>query len=208
MRSSGNFSPEWGYLAPAPSFLRTARIVAVATAIGATAGAAVVLSLVDRPAADSSQASVAAHAIMTTVEAAPATGAPANDASVTSTAAPVNVTTAAPAPVASHAASPQPGAAHAPTETTPDMGKANSYPAPKPAVGMASLSEGPPANGAAPADGTYGATGTVPAAQQPNNAPKPSHTGTTYYSSRPPALGAMLRRLFSAHNGVSYFPNN
>ncbi len=45
MRSAGNFSPEWGYLAPAPSFMRTARIVVVATAIGATAGAGVVLSL-------------------------------------------------------------------------------------------------------------------------------------------------------------------
>jgi hypothetical protein len=49
MRFAGNFHPEWGYLAPAPSFMRTARIVVVATAIGATAGAAVVLSLVDRP---------------------------------------------------------------------------------------------------------------------------------------------------------------
>ena len=50
MRSAGNFSPEWGYLAPAPSFMRTARVVVVATAIGATAGAGVVLSLLDRPA--------------------------------------------------------------------------------------------------------------------------------------------------------------
>lgn len=51
MRNSGNFHPEWGYLAPAPSFMRTARIVIVATAIGATAGAGVVLSLVERPSA-------------------------------------------------------------------------------------------------------------------------------------------------------------
>lgn len=50
---SGNFHPEWGYLAPAPSFMRTARVVAVATAIGATAGAAVVLSLAGRPPSDS-----------------------------------------------------------------------------------------------------------------------------------------------------------
>ncbi len=47
MRSTGNFSPEWGYLAPAPSILRTMRVVLVATAVGATAGAGVVLSLVD-----------------------------------------------------------------------------------------------------------------------------------------------------------------
>ena len=42
MRFAGNFHPEWGYLAPAPNFMRTARVVVVATAIGATAGAAVV----------------------------------------------------------------------------------------------------------------------------------------------------------------------
>lgn len=50
MRSAGNFHPEWGYLAPAPSFIRTVRIVLVAAAVGATAGAGVVLSLLDRPA--------------------------------------------------------------------------------------------------------------------------------------------------------------
>ncbi len=72
MRSAGNFSPEWGYLAPAPSFLRTARVVLVATAVGATAGAAVVLSLVDRPAADAYKTQIAAHAIVTSVHATPA----------------------------------------------------------------------------------------------------------------------------------------
>ncbi len=38
MRSTSNFHPEWGYLAPAPSFMRTARLVLLATAIGGTAG--------------------------------------------------------------------------------------------------------------------------------------------------------------------------
>jgi hypothetical protein len=71
MRSAGNFSPEWGYLAPAPSFLRTARVVLVATAVGATAGAAVVLSLVDRPAAEANKTPIAARAIVTSVHAAP-----------------------------------------------------------------------------------------------------------------------------------------
>jgi hypothetical protein len=56
MRPAGNFHPEWGYLAPAPSFVRTVRIVMVAAAIGAIAGAAVVFSLVDRPAAEESVA--------------------------------------------------------------------------------------------------------------------------------------------------------
>ena len=34
MRTSGHFHPEWGYLAPAPSFLRTLRTVLVAAAVG------------------------------------------------------------------------------------------------------------------------------------------------------------------------------
>ena len=46
MRFAGNFHPEWGYLAPAPNFMRTARVVVVATAIGATAAPAVALSLI------------------------------------------------------------------------------------------------------------------------------------------------------------------
>jgi hypothetical protein len=36
------FHPEWGYLAPAPSFIRTARVVLAATNVGAIAGAGVV----------------------------------------------------------------------------------------------------------------------------------------------------------------------
>jgi hypothetical protein len=67
MRSAGNFHPEWGYLAPAPSFMRTARVVLVAMAIGATAGAAVIISLVQRPAADAANTSIAAHALVTSV---------------------------------------------------------------------------------------------------------------------------------------------
>jgi hypothetical protein len=56
MRHAGNFNPEWGYIAPAPNFLRTARVFVVAAAIGATASAAVVFSLMDRPAAETSVA--------------------------------------------------------------------------------------------------------------------------------------------------------
>ena len=71
MRSAGNFGSEWGYLAPAPSFMRTARIVLVATAIGATAGAGVVLSLADRSAPESDRTAAAEpHAIVTSVQAA------------------------------------------------------------------------------------------------------------------------------------------
>ncbi len=56
MRHAGNFNPEWGFLAPAPTFLRTARGLVVAAVIGGAAGAAVVISLADRPAADTSVA--------------------------------------------------------------------------------------------------------------------------------------------------------
>jgi hypothetical protein len=65
MRSAGNFHPEWGYLAPAPSFMRTLRIALVATAIGASAGAAVVVSLVARPGSGSADGSIAGHALVT-----------------------------------------------------------------------------------------------------------------------------------------------
>ena len=71
MRHNGNFNPEWGYLAPAPNFLRTTRLFVVAAAIGATASAAVVFSLMDRPAAETS---VAARTLMQPVE--PARNAP------------------------------------------------------------------------------------------------------------------------------------
>ncbi len=71
MRRAANFNPEWGYLAPAPSFMRSARLVMVAAAIGATAGAAVVFSLLDRPVAEESVA--ARTLVQTPVAAASAT---------------------------------------------------------------------------------------------------------------------------------------
>jgi hypothetical protein len=65
MRHVGNFNPEWGYLSPAPTLLRTARVFVVAVVIGATASAAVVFSLMDRPAAETS---VAARTLVLSVE--------------------------------------------------------------------------------------------------------------------------------------------
>ena len=47
-----NVNPEWGYVAPAPGVMRTARLIVVAAIIGATAGAATVFSLLDRPVAE------------------------------------------------------------------------------------------------------------------------------------------------------------
>ncbi len=121
MRSAGNFNSEWGYLAPAPSFMRTARVVLVATAIGATAGAAVVLSLIDRPAAERDKmASITAHAIVTSVQAAPATAIPGSSSASAAFVAPVKVTTAVP-PAAAPAAQVPPVQARAPvaSQVTP-----------------------------------------------------------------------------------------
>ena len=103
MRFAGNFHPEWGYLAPAPNFMRTARIVVVATAIGATAGAAVVLSLAERSApgavADAGKTLVVVHSLVQPAEAAAPATAPVAAAMPAPVIAPV--ATAAPAaPVA------------------------------------------------------------------------------------------------------------
>ncbi len=56
MHRTRNFNPEWGYVAPASVFMRTARLVVIATIVGATAGAAIVFSLLDRPVAEESVA--------------------------------------------------------------------------------------------------------------------------------------------------------
>jgi hypothetical protein len=65
MRHTGNFNLEWGYLAPAPSFLRNVRLVVVVATIAATASAAVVFALVRQPAAE---ASVAARTLVQPVD--------------------------------------------------------------------------------------------------------------------------------------------
>jgi len=56
MSSTRNFHPEWGYLAPSPTFIRSARIVLIAVTVGGVVGASVVLSMVERPASERSVA--------------------------------------------------------------------------------------------------------------------------------------------------------
>jgi hypothetical protein len=56
MSSTRNFHPEWGYLAPSPIFIRTARIILIAVTVGVIAGASVVLSMLERPAGETSVA--------------------------------------------------------------------------------------------------------------------------------------------------------
>jgi hypothetical protein len=61
MHYDRNCNPEWGYVAPAPGFIRTARLIVVAVIVGATAGAVMVFSLLDRPVA---QESIAARTLV------------------------------------------------------------------------------------------------------------------------------------------------
>ena len=202
MRSAGNFSPEWGYLAPAPSFMRTARIVMVATAIGATAGAGVVLSLVDHPSAEGETTSlIGAQAIVTAVHAATPASVPlANAAPVTAAVAPVVVPAQVAAPVQ----------AAAPRLAAPaNAGNANTASVPNPAPAIASLSEGAPAADVAPADAAD-STAIAPVAPPPKKA---KHQGPGYASNgapgKPAGLGTVLRRLFNTqHSGTSYYPNH
>jgi hypothetical protein len=63
MRSTGNLHPEWGYLAPTRSFMRTVRIALVSTAIGAIGGAGVVVSLFEQ--AGSSSDNFSAYTLLT-----------------------------------------------------------------------------------------------------------------------------------------------
>src|SRR5580693_5619809 len=120
MRFAGNFHPEWGYLAPAPNFMRTARVVVVATAIGATAGAAVVLSLAERSApgavADAGKTLVVVHSLVQPAEAAaPATAgaqpiapppAPSDSRAVSTSAAPASVAALSESPPVTEASPP------------------------------------------------------------------------------------------------------
>ena len=67
MRYNPSFHPEWGYLAPAPSFIRTVRIVFTATAVGAAVGAGVGFSWIGHGA----ESSVAARTLVRPMKAAP-----------------------------------------------------------------------------------------------------------------------------------------
>ena len=141
MRFAGNFHPEWGYLAPAPNFMRTARVVVVATAIGATAGAAVVLSLAERSApgavADAGKTLVVVHSLVQPAEAA----APAATPVAAATPAPVIVPIATAAPVAPAA----PPKAQASVQPTPASAPITRQPSAPPVTASAQPIAPPPA---------------------------------------------------------------
>ncbi len=200
MRFAGNFHPEWGYLAPAPNFMRTARVVVVATAIGATAGAAVVLSLAERSApgavADAGKTLVVVHSLVQPAEAA----APAATPVAAATPAPVIVPIATAAPVAPAAppkaqASVQPTPANAPITRQPSAPPvtASAQPiAPPPApsdsravstsaapASVAALSESPPVIEASPPATNNAVVSPVPLAPQKDAIKKPAAPGQT-----------------------------
>jgi len=70
MRYNPSFHPEWGYLAPAPSFIRRVRVVLVATTLGAIVGAGVGLFPVSHQQA--TELSVAARTLIRPIETASA----------------------------------------------------------------------------------------------------------------------------------------
>ncbi len=208
MRFAGNFHPEWGYLAPAPNFMRTARVVVVATAIGATAGAAVVLSLAERSApgavADAGKTLVVVHSLVQPAEAAARAAAPVAAATPTAIVAPI-VTAAPVAPAApvKVQASVQPTPANTPVTRQPSAppATASAQPiAPPPApsdsravststapASVAALSESPPVTEASPPPETIAApVSPVPLAPQKDAIKKPAATGQTI---QPPQRG-------------------
>ena len=56
MPNTGNFNPEWGYLAPRPGLIRSFRMALVAGAIGTVAGMAVAVVFIAHPTVDLSVA--------------------------------------------------------------------------------------------------------------------------------------------------------
>ena len=218
MRSAGNFSPEWGYLAPAPSFMRTARVVLVATAVGATAGAGVVVSLIDRPAADGNKTSLAAHALVTRGQA--ATPATMPLVSVAPTA-----TTAAAVPANNVTASARPSTpVQTPDQATPQIQAAAPVPTQPPVAMQAAVSAPMQSTDAAAPKGNFGASESNAAAAPPmaalsTEAAPADGSNTTIIAPEPappqkktkhagqyapngklkpaPGLGSVFRRLFS-----------
>ncbi|HTC05640.1 MAG TPA: hypothetical protein VK749_19685 [Xanthobacteraceae bacterium] len=205
MRFAGNFHPEWGYLAPAPNFMRTARVVVVATAIGATAGAAVVLSLAERSApgsvTDAGKTLVVVHSLVQPAEAAApatvaplaaatpapviapvATAAPAASAKVqvsVQPSAPANMRQPAAAPVTASAQpiAPPPAAAQVPAPAPSDSRTVSTSTAP---ASVAALSESPPVTEASPpAAANDAAVSPVSLAPQKDAIKKPAATGQT-----------------------------
>jgi hypothetical protein len=215
MRSARNFHPQWGYLAPAPSFLRGARIVFVATAVGATAGAAVVVSLLERPGADADN-SIAAHALVTSAPVSAAASPVSTSGAATGTLAPIvaapgkSVLAQAPA----DAATPQPVQSQ-PASAKPVLANASDAASAKSAPSMTPTTESAP-----PAHAEAATTaGSKPAAPAKRFAGRRHRTASNEAVRRWQGEDAWRRRrgrdngftpffrLFSSRTGSSDYPN-
>jgi len=217
MRFAGNFHPEWGYLAPAPNFMRTARVVVVATAIGATAGAAVVLSLAERSApgavADAGKTLVVVHSLVQPAEAA-APAAPAAAPVAAATPSPVIAPIVTAAPVASAkvqasvAPNVQPSVPASPQIGAPPVAASAQPFAPPPApsdsrtvstsaapASVAALSESPPVTEASPPAATNDVVvSPVPLAPQKDAIKKPAAAGQQPQRGPLPAVAAAPKK--------------
>ena len=234
MRAGGNFHPEWGYLAPAPSFMRTARIVAVATAIGATAGAAVVLSLAGSSGsgsvlADGEKSLVVVHSFVQPAEAASAIAQPVAPPDVT---APVIVPSATSAAAANASPNvnaqasvqsansnvvPLPPAAQISPPAASESRSASTPAVPASVAALAEISPATDASAASAASQVTVAPDQTGAARDGGKKPR----GTDQAQQRGPQVaatakkrpdephgfGPLLRHLFSARAGSSYYPN-
>jgi hypothetical protein len=164
---AGNFHPEWGYVAPTPGFMRTVRIVLIATAVGAAVGGGVVVSLVDRTADATSEDSVAAR---TLARPGPVVSTPSRVSPAARGA------TLAAAPTASH------------HEELIPVSQSSTGSTPQPPAGTAALAEVPAATAVAPAeapDATKSAA--APALNEPappvrKKVTKKRHTASRYAS--------------------------
>jgi len=153
MRSNREFDPEWGYLAPAPD--RTVLIALVSAAVGATASAAVVLSLLDYPGAG--EQSVAAQTL-----------APAEPAATPASAPSQRVQPQVPA----QATPPEARQAAASTPATPTPANAAQSPAPSEAAASSTVQQ--PSNTATLTE-TPAVTDTRPAIEPSQDAtPQPT----------------------------------
>ena len=216
MRSAGNFHPEWGYFAPAPSLRRTLRIAVVAMAVGATAGAAVVVSLVERPAADAGDTSIARHALVTSVQAATAEAAsasPVNKPAVAQAQAQVPVQAQAQPAVESEMAPPPLPPTGGPVRSAGASEASMNSTAQAP-ESAAALAEVAPAAEISPTQARNEATVAPDAAPAPKKAIKKHRFARNAFRRWQPngdvrkkgtspdrGLGPLLRRLFSARIG-------
>lgn len=212
MRFAGNFHPEWGYLAPAPSLMRTARIVVVATAIGATAGAGVVLTLVERPVptavVDAGKTLVVVRSLVQPAEAAapPAATAPSSLA----TAAPPMLAAPQPTVTASAPASVQPIVTAPPSvqasaqPIVPPNPPPSRAPLPVPAASVNAKIAAPTASDSGPTSTTQAPTSVAALAESPpatEAAPPPAAEAMTFAPDPAPApANAVIRPSVPAHN--------